>query len=106
MSEPSIEEPMTYQDLAPIIEADLFDPLPFDIDPAWFALPEIEPEWLELPIIEPEWLELPEIEPEWLIGIERKHREIELEVQEVRQEMLEIEVTDTVDEQEFEDLEL
>jgi len=106
MSEPTLGEPITYQDLAATIEADLFDPLPFDIDPAWLVLPEIEPEWLELPMIEPEWLELPEIEPEWLAGGEHKHLEIELEAQEIRQEILEVEMADIGEEQEFEDLEL
>jgi len=101
MNDSTIEEPLTYQDLAATIEAELFDPLPAGlIEPAWLELPEIEASWLQMPAIEPEWLELPEIEPEWLAGLEQKHLEIEQEQREI-----EMEIEDLTEEQDFGDLE-
>lgn len=66
-----MNQDVTYQDLEPMIEAELYDPLPGGlVEPESLELPEIEPEWLELPEIERDWLELPEIEPQWLQAIE------------------------------------
>jgi hypothetical protein len=56
-----MDQDVIYQDLEPMIEAQLYDPLPEGL---------VEPESLELPEIERDWLELPEIEPQWLQAIE------------------------------------
>jgi hypothetical protein len=71
-----MDQDVTYQDLEPMIEAELYDPLPEGL---------VEPESLELPEIEPEWLELPEIEPEWLQAVEQGEPEHLLEAPELEQ---------------------
>lgn len=71
-----MDQDVTYQDLEPMIEAELYDPLPDGL---------VEPESLELPEIEPEWLELPEIEPEWLQTVEQGEPEHLLEATELEQ---------------------
>ena len=81
-----MDQDVTYQDLEPMIEVELYDPLPAGlVEPELFELPEIEPEWLELPEIERDWLELPEIEPEWLQAVEQGEPEHLLEVPELEQ---------------------
>jgi hypothetical protein len=81
-----MDQDVTYQDLEPMIEAELYDPLPEGlVEPESFELPEIEPEWLELPEIERDWLELPEIEPEWLQAVEQGEPEHLLEAPELEQ---------------------
>ena len=71
-----MNQDVTYQDLEPMIEAELYDPLPEGL---------VEPGSLELPEIEPEWLELPEIEPEWLQAVEQGEPEHLLEAPELEQ---------------------
>lgn len=67
MQEFPLDDAITYQDMEPLIEVQVNDPLPEGaIEQQWLELPEIEPAWLELPAIEKEWLELPEIDQEWL----------------------------------------
>lgn len=81
-----MDQDVTYQDLEPMIEAELYDPLPEGlVEPEALELPEIEPEWLELPQIERDWLELPEIEPEWLQAVEHGEPEHLLEAPELEQ---------------------
>jgi hypothetical protein len=75
-----------YQGLEPMIESELYNPLPEGlVEPESFELPIIEPEWLELAEIEREWLELPEIEPAWLQAIEHGEPEHLLEAPELEQ---------------------
>ncbi|MGH2497755.1 MAG: hypothetical protein ACRDIV_23885 [Ktedonobacteraceae bacterium] len=81
-----MDQDVTYQDLEPMIEAEVSTPLPEGlVEPEWLELPEIEPEWLELPEIERDWLELPEIEPEWVQAIEQGEPEHLLEAPELEQ---------------------
>ena len=81
-----MDQDVTYQDLEPMIEAQLSDPLPERlVEPEWLELPDIEPPWLELPEIERDWLDLPEIEPEWLQAIEPGEPEHLLEIPELEQ---------------------
>ena len=81
-----MDQDVTYQDLEPMLEAELYDPLPEGlVEPESLELPEIEPGWLELPEIERDWLELPEIEPEWLQAVERGEPEHLLEAPELEQ---------------------
>jgi hypothetical protein len=77
---------ITYHDLEPMIEAQLYDPLPEGlVEPESLELPTIEPEWLELTAIEQEWLALPEIEPAWLQAVELGEPEHFLEAPELEQ---------------------
>ncbi len=83
-----MDQDVTYQDLEPMIEEELSDPLPEGlVEPEWLELPEIEQEWLELPGIERDWVELPEIEPEWLQGIEQGEPEHLLEAPDLEQDV-------------------
>ncbi len=60
----AMDQSVTYQDMEPMIESIVSDPLPDGL---------VDPEWLELPEIEPSWLDLPEMEPGWqLIRILRR----------------------------------
>ena len=61
-----MDQDVTYHDLEPMIEAELYDPLPEGL-------------------VEPEWLELPEIEPEWFQAIEQGEPEHLLEAPELEQ---------------------
>ena len=81
-----MDQDVTYQDLEPMIEAELYDPLPEGlVEPESLDLPTMDPEWLELPVIEQEWLEQPEIEPAWLQAIEEGEAEHLLEAPELDQ---------------------
>jgi hypothetical protein len=81
-----MDQDATYQDLEPMIEAELNDLLPEGlVEPEWLELPEIEPEWLELPEIERDWLDLPEIETEWFQAIEQGEPEHLLEAPDLEQ---------------------
>lgn len=63
---------VTYQDMEPMIESIVYDPLPDGlVDPDWLELPDVEPQWLDFLRIEPDWLELPELDQDWLQGIDR-----------------------------------
>jgi hypothetical protein len=70
----AMDQSVTYQDMEPMIESIVSDPLPDGlVDPEWLDLPEeIEPDWLDLPEIEPGWLELPELEQVWLQAIDQE----------------------------------
>ncbi len=72
MPEFAMDDAVTYQDLEPLIEAEVNDPLPEGlVDPSWLELPALEQDWLELPEIDPTWLELPALEKGWLQGIDQ-----------------------------------
>ncbi len=87
MDEQAMDASVTYQDLEPMIEAELYDPLPEGlVEPALLDLPDIEPEWLELPEIERDWFALPDIEPEWLQAIGLDEPEHLLEAPELEQD--------------------
>jgi len=68
-----MDQSVTYQDMEPMIESIVSDPLPDGlVDLEWLDLPEIEPAWLDLPEMEPGWLELPTIDQEWLQAIDQE----------------------------------
>jgi len=72
MDEHAMDASVTYQDLAPMIEGEVYDPLPEGlVDQQWLELPEIDQNWLELPELEQNWLELPELEQDWLHTIDQ-----------------------------------
>lgn len=72
MAEFAMDASVTYQDLEPMIEAEVYDPLPEGlVDQQWLELPEIDQNWLELPELEQNWLELPELEQDWLQTIDQ-----------------------------------
>ncbi len=68
----AMDQSVTYQDMEPMIESIVSDPLPDGlVDLEWLDLPEIEPAWLDLPEMEPGWLELPTLDQEWLQAIDQ-----------------------------------
>jgi hypothetical protein len=82
----AMDASVTYQDLEPMIEAEVHNPLPDDlVDQEWLELPEIDQEWLELPEIEQNWLELPEIEQDWLHVIDQEEPELSFETPDLEQ---------------------
>lgn len=72
MDEQAMDQHLTYQDIEPMIEAAVNEPVPDGlIEQFTLDLPEaIDQEWLALPEIDQEWLALPEIDQEWLQAIE------------------------------------
>jgi len=81
MEEFAMDASVTYQDLEPMIEAEVDDPLPEGlVEQGWLDLPELDQEWLELPEIEQNWLELPEIEQDWLQAIDQGEPTIALDL--------------------------
>jgi hypothetical protein len=74
------DETITYQDLEPLIEAEVNDPLPDGlVDQQWLELPELDRDWLELPELDQQWLELPELDRDWLPTIEQEQPELSLD---------------------------
>ncbi len=86
MDEFAMDASVTYQDLEPMIEAEMYDPLPDGlVEPEWLELPEIEQDWLDLPEIEQDWLDLPGIDRDWLQTIDQGEPELSLEVPDLEQ---------------------
>ena len=86
MDEFAMDASVTYQDLEPLIEAEVYDPLPEGlVDREWLELPELDQEWLELPEIEQNWLELPELEQDWLQVIDQGEPAPSLEAPDLEQ---------------------
>ena len=56
MDEFAMDASVKYQDLEPMIEAEVYDPLPEGL---------VEQNWLELPEFDQSWLELPELFRPW-----------------------------------------
>ncbi len=68
----AMDQSVTYQDMEPMIESIVYDPLPDGlVDPDWLELPEVEPQWFDHLEIEPDWLELPELDQDWLQAIDQ-----------------------------------
>ncbi len=88
MDEHAMDASVTYQDLEPLIEATVNDPLPEGlVEQQWLDLPEIEQHWLELPDLEQGWLDLPEIEQHWLHSIDHEGPEHVLETLDIEHEV-------------------
>jgi hypothetical protein len=88
MDEFAMEASVTYQDLEPMIEAEVYDPLPEGlVEPQWLELPELEQSWLELPQLEQPWLELPELEQDWLQAIDQEELELSSEMPGLEQDL-------------------
>ncbi len=70
----AMDQSVSYQDMEPLIESIVNDPLPDGlVDPNWLDLPEeIEPTWLDLPEMEPGWQNLPALDQEWLQAIDQE----------------------------------
>ncbi len=86
MDEFAMDASVTYQDLEPMIEAEVYDPLPAGlVEQEWLELPQIEQEWLELPELEQNWLELPEMEQDWLQVIDQEEPGRSLETPDLEQ---------------------
>lgn len=67
MSQYSMDDPLSYDELTSTIEQQVYDSLPEGLVEAdWLELPELELGWLELPELDQGWLELPELEQDWL----------------------------------------
>ncbi len=66
MDEFAMDASVTYQDLEPMIEAEVYDPLPDGL-------------------VDQDWLELPEIEQEWLQTIDQGEPELSLDVSDLEQ---------------------
>ena len=72
MDEFAMDTSVTYQDLEPMIEAEVYGPLPESlVEQQWLELLEIDQGWLELPELEQNWIELPELEQDWLQAIDQ-----------------------------------
>jgi hypothetical protein len=81
MDEFSMDASVTYQDLEPMIEAEVNDPLPGGlVEPQWLELPELDQGWLELSELEQNWLDLPELEQDWLQAIDQGEPTIGLDI--------------------------
>ncbi len=78
MDEFAMDASVTYQDLEPMIEAGVYDPLPEGL---------VEPQWLELPELEQNWLELPELEQDWLQAIDQEEPTISLDMPDLEQDV-------------------
>jgi hypothetical protein len=80
VDEHAMDASVTYQDLEPMIEAEVYDPLPEGlVEHQWIELPELDQNWLELPELEQNWLELPELDQNWLSTIDQGEPTISLE---------------------------
>ena len=87
MPEFAMDASVTYQDLEPMIEAEVYEPLPEGlVEQQWLELPEIEQNWLELPELEQSWLALPEIDQDWLHTIDQGEPDHSLEALDFEQE--------------------
>ena len=81
MDEHAMDASVTYLDLEPMIEAEVYDPLPDGlVEPQWLELPELEQGWLELPALEQQWLDLPELEQGWLHAMDQGEPELSPEM--------------------------
>lgn len=81
MDEFAMDPSVTYQDLEPMIEATVDDPLPEGlVEPQWLEFPELDQSWLELPELEQHWLDLPELEQDWLQAIDQGEPTITLDM--------------------------
>jgi hypothetical protein len=78
MDEFPMDASVTYQDMEPMIEAEVYDPLPEGL---------VEPQWLELPELEQNWLELPELEQDWLQTIDQGEPTISPEMPDLEQDL-------------------
>jgi hypothetical protein len=88
MDEFAMDASVTYQDLEPMIEADVYDPLPEGlIEQQWLELPEIDQSWLELPELEQNWLDLPELDQDWLQAIDQGEPELSPEMPGLEQDI-------------------
>jgi hypothetical protein len=86
MDEHAMDATVTYQDLEPMIEAEIYDPLPEGlVEQQWLELPGLDQNWLELPEIEQNWLELSELEQDWPQKIDQGAPELSLEVPDLEQ---------------------
>jgi hypothetical protein len=84
----AMDASVTYQDLEPMIEAIVYDPLPDGlVEPEWLELPDIDQDWLTLPDIEQDWLALPEIDQDWLQVIDQGEPEHLLEMPGLEQDL-------------------
>lgn len=84
----AMDPSVTYQDMEPMIESIVNDPLPDGlVDPDWLELPAVEPQWLDLTRIEPDWLELPELDQDWLQGIDRDTSPVLPDVPEIEHDL-------------------
>ncbi len=72
----AMDEHVTYHDLEPMIEAEVYDPLPDGL---------IDPSWLDLPEITQDWLDLPELEQDWLQTIDLAEPDLSLETPDLEQ---------------------
>jgi len=88
MDEFAMDASVTYQDLEPKIEAEVYDPLPEGlVEPQWLELPELDQNWLELPELDQNWLELPELEQDWLQAIDRGEPAFSLDMPDLEQDV-------------------
>jgi hypothetical protein len=86
MDEFAMDASATYQDMEPMIEAKVYDPLPDGlVEPEWLAFPEIEQSWLDLPELEQGWHELPSIEQNWLQAIDQGEPVVSIDTPELEQ---------------------
>ncbi len=88
MDEHAMDASVTYQDLEPMIEAEVYDPLPEGlIEQQWLELPEIDQSWLELPELEQNWLDFPELDQDWLQAIDRGEPAFSLDMPDQEQDV-------------------
>lgn len=88
MDEFAMDASVTYEDLEPMIEAEVYDPLPESlVEQQWLELPGIDQSWLELPELEQNWLELPELEQDWLQAIDQGEPAFSLDMPDLEQDV-------------------
>ena len=88
MDEFAMDASVTYQDMEPMIEAEVNDPFPEGlVEPQWLELPELDQSWLELPELEQSWLDLPELEQDWFQAIDQGEPTFSLDTPDLEQDI-------------------